>query len=84
MINFSTAKKSVIYQYSRSVPACTLTDEFVSLKTSICVRYSQENFDKAYKQTLGLDFFLGRIVLPGSYMDEACKPKTCDRCMLIV
>lgn len=37
------------------------------LQTSICVRYSQENFDKAYKQTLGLDFFLGRIVLPGSF-----------------
>lgn len=29
------------------------------------MRYSQENFDKAYKQTLGLDFFLARIVLPG-------------------
>ena len=29
------------------------------------MRYSQENFEKAYKQTLGLDFFLARIVLPG-------------------
>lgn len=29
------------------------------------MRFSQENFDRAYKQTLGLDFFLARIVLPG-------------------
>ncbi|RMX57711.1 hypothetical protein pdam_00005002 [Pocillopora damicornis] len=43
-----------------------LLGDGASGKTSICVRYSQENFDKAYKQTLGLDFFLGRIVLPGN------------------
>jgi len=35
-------------------------------KTSLAIRYTQENFDKAYKQTLGLDFFLKRLVLPGN------------------
>lgn len=35
-------------------------------KTSISTRYAQENFDRAYKQTLGLDFFLRRIILPGN------------------
>ncbi|XP_035674505.1 ras-related protein Rab-28-like [Branchiostoma floridae] len=35
-------------------------------KTSLAVRYSQENFGKQYKQTVGLDFFLRRIVLPGN------------------
>ncbi|CAH1784003.1 unnamed protein product [Owenia fusiformis] len=35
-------------------------------KTSIATRYSQEQFGKQYKQTLGLDFFLKRIVLPGN------------------
>ena len=48
-------------------------DFWVVFKTSICVRYSQENFDKAYKQTLGLDFFLARIVLPGSYIIQVKK-----------
>jgi len=43
-----------------------LLGDGASGKTSICVRFSQENFDKAYKQTLGLDFFLGRLVLPGN------------------
>ncbi|KAK2558421.1 Ras-related protein Rab-28 [Acropora cervicornis] len=43
-----------------------LLGDGASGKTSICVRYSQENFDRAYKQTLGLDFFLARIVLPGN------------------
>ena len=35
------------------------------LQTSICMRIAQEQFGKAYKQTLGLDFFLKRITLPG-------------------
>ena len=34
-------------------------------QTSLCTRYSQEQFGKQYKQTIGLDFFLKRIVLPG-------------------
>ncbi|XP_064602235.1 LOW QUALITY PROTEIN: ras-related protein Rab-28-like [Liolophura sinensis] len=35
-------------------------------KTSISTRYAQEQFGKQYKQTVGLDFFLKRIVLPGN------------------
>lgn len=34
-------------------------------KTSIATRYSQNHFDKSYQQTLGVDFFLQRLVLPG-------------------
>jgi len=34
-------------------------------QTSLATRYSQEQFGKQYKQTIGLDFFLKRIVLPG-------------------
>ncbi|XP_064630356.1 ras-related protein Rab-28-like [Lineus longissimus] len=34
-------------------------------KTSLTTRYSQQQFGKQYKQTIGLDFFLKRIVLPG-------------------
>lgn len=32
-------------------------------KTSLCTRYSQEQFGKQYQQTVGLDFFLKRIVI---------------------
>ncbi|XP_076461443.1 ras-related protein Rab-28-like [Babylonia areolata] len=35
-------------------------------KTSLCMRYAQEQFQKQYGQTIGLDFYLKRIVLPGS------------------
>ena len=34
-------------------------------QTSIATRYAQSSFGKEYKQTLGVDFFLKRIVLPG-------------------
>ena len=34
-------------------------------KTSIATRFSQNHFGKTYQQTLGLDFFLKRITLPG-------------------
>lgn len=34
-------------------------------KTSIASRISQNNFSKNYDQTLGVDFFLRRIELPG-------------------
>lgn len=36
-----------------------------STQTSIVVRYTLENFEQAYTQTIGLDFFLKRIVLAG-------------------
>lgn len=35
-------------------------------KTSLATRYSQDQFGKQYRQTVGLDFFLKRIVLPGN------------------
>ncbi|KAL8568015.1 Ras-related protein Rab-28 [Nucella lapillus] len=35
-------------------------------KTSLCMRYAQEQFQKQYGQTIGLDFYLKRIILPGS------------------
>ncbi|UMM27190.1 hypothetical protein L5515_010593 [Caenorhabditis briggsae] len=34
-------------------------------KTSICQRFAKETFDKSYHQTLGLDFFSRRVILPG-------------------
>ncbi|XP_072352488.1 ras-related protein Rab-28 isoform X3 [Scyliorhinus torazame] len=35
-------------------------------KTSLAMRFAQEAFGKQYKQTIGLDFFLKRISLPGN------------------
>ncbi|KAI3351561.1 hypothetical protein L3Q82_020395 [Scortum barcoo] len=35
-------------------------------KTSLTTRFAQEAFGKQYKQTIGLDFFLKRISLPGN------------------
>uniref|UniRef100_A0A670JK60 RAB28, member RAS onco family n=1 Tax=Podarcis muralis TaxID=64176 RepID=A0A670JK60_PODMU len=35
-------------------------------KTSLATRFAQEAFGKQYKQTIGLDFFLKRITLPGN------------------
>jgi Ras-related protein Rab-28 len=34
-------------------------------KTSMCTRFAQEQFVKNYRQTIGLDFFMKRIQLPG-------------------
>uniref|UniRef100_A0A671XWC2 Ras-related protein Rab-28 n=1 Tax=Sparus aurata TaxID=8175 RepID=A0A671XWC2_SPAAU len=40
---------------------------FVSLfQSSLATRFAQEAFGKQYKQTIGLDFFLKRISLPGN------------------
>ncbi|EMP39939.1 Ras-related protein Rab-28 [Chelonia mydas] len=35
-------------------------------KTSLATRFAQEAFGKQYRQTVGLDFFLKRITLPGN------------------
>ena len=43
-----------------------LMGDGASGKTSLSTRYAQEQFGKQYQQTIGLDFFLKRIVLPGS------------------
>lgn len=34
-------------------------------KTSIATRFAQGDFSQMYKQTIGLDFFVKRIILPG-------------------
>lgn len=34
-------------------------------KTSIAMRFTQDHFAASYKQTIGLDFFIKRISLPG-------------------
>merc|ERR1712194_599210 len=34
-------------------------------KTSIAMRFTEDHFAKAYKQTIGLDFFIKLLVLPG-------------------
>lgn len=35
-------------------------------KTSIAMRHTEDNFSNVYKQTIGLDFFLKRLGLPGA------------------
>eukprot|EP00854_Cymbomonas_tetramitiformis_P022778 gene22778-27498_t len=34
-------------------------------KTSIAMRFTEDYFSKSYKQTIGLDFFIKQLVLPG-------------------
>jgi len=43
-----------------------LIGDGASGKTSISTRFSQKNFGKQYRQTIGVDFFLKRIVLGGN------------------
>ena len=43
-----------------------LIGDGASGKTSLSTRFSQSNFGKQYKQTIGVDFFLKRIVLGAS------------------
>ena len=35
-------------------------------KTSIITRFCEDQFARSYKQTIGLDFFVKRIELPGN------------------
>lgn len=35
-------------------------------KTSIATRFAEDDFSQSYKQTIGLDFFVKRIILPGA------------------
>ena len=34
-------------------------------KTSLAMRFTEDQFAKQYKQTIGVDFFIKRMVLPG-------------------
>ena len=34
-------------------------------KTSIAMRFTDDHFAQQYKQTIGLDFFIKRLMLPG-------------------
>merc|ERR1719223_646163 len=34
-------------------------------KTSLVMRFCEDYFDRQYKQTVGVDFFVKRVVLPG-------------------
>ena len=47
-----------------------LLGDGTSGKTSIITRFCQSNFDRTYNQTIGLDFFLQRIILPGKLLDN--------------
>ena len=46
-------------------------------KTSITTRFSQNHFGKTYQQTLGLDFFMKRLTMPGLYI--ICSVPTDDQ-----
>lgn len=39
-------------------------------KSSLAQRFTQNQFGRAYQQTVGIDFFLKRIVLPGRRVRE--------------
>ncbi|KAH8045156.1 GTPase [Aureococcus anophagefferens] len=39
-------------------------------KTSIATRFSSDEFTQSYKQTIGLDFFIKHLILPGAASPE--------------
>ncbi|OWZ06314.1 Ras family GTPase [Phytophthora megakarya] len=51
-------------QYKANSEVIILGDGAVG-KTSIAMRHTEDNFSATYKQTIGLDFFLKRMALPG-------------------
>lgn len=36
-------------------------------KTSIAMRFAEDQFSQAYKQTVGVDFFIRRLKIPPKY-----------------
>ena len=44
-------------------------------KTSIAMRFTEDYFAKQYKQTIGLDFFIKRMVLPGDVRPVPRRPR---------
>uniref|UniRef100_A0A8R1DNF9 Ras-related protein Rab-28 n=1 Tax=Caenorhabditis japonica TaxID=281687 RepID=A0A8R1DNF9_CAEJA len=53
----------IVERLSRDAEIVVVGDG-ASGKTSICQRFAKESFEKTYHQTLGLDFFSRRIMLP--------------------
>ena len=43
-------------------------------KTSIAMRFTEDYFAKQYKQTIGVDFFIKRMVLPGEVRLHSATP----------
>lgn len=52
-------------------------------KTSIATRFSQGDFSQSYKQTIGLDFFVKRIVLPGTASHVHVQVRSLERAPVI-
>uniref|UniRef100_A0A8C8U0X8 Ras-related protein Rab-7a n=1 Tax=Peromyscus maniculatus bairdii TaxID=230844 RepID=A0A8C8U0X8_PERMB len=50
----------------RQLKIVVVLGDGTSGKTSLATCFAQETFGKQYKQTIGLDFFLRRITLPGN------------------
>mmetsp|Transcript_65331 Transcript_65331/g.174057 ORF Transcript_65331/g.174057 Transcript_65331/m.174057 type:complete len:220 (+) Transcript_65331:73-732(+) len=44
---------------------CVIVGDGAVGKTSVAMRFTEDYFAKQYKQTIGLDFFIKRMVLPG-------------------
>ena len=43
-------------------------------KTSVALRFTEDYFATQYKQTIGLDFFMKRLVLPGQLPPRSGAP----------
>uniref|UniRef100_A0A0M3IU83 Ras-related protein Rab-28 n=1 Tax=Ascaris lumbricoides TaxID=6252 RepID=A0A0M3IU83_ASCLU len=53
-------------EHSERVLKVVVCGDGASGKTSLCMRFSQDNFGRHYQQTVGLDFFSRRLLLPGN------------------
>ena len=47
-------------------------------KTSIAMRFTEDQFGMQYKQTIGLDFFMKRLILPGDVRGRGRAPVFCS------
>ncbi|XP_062492377.1 ras-related protein Rab-28 isoform X2 [Pezoporus occidentalis] len=68
----SSVIKSVVERHQlqdftqRIIIGGVFSTSFFAVLTSLATRFAQETFGKQYRQTIGLDFFLKRIILPGN------------------
>ncbi|KHN77951.1 Ras-related protein Rab-28 [Toxocara canis] len=53
-------------EHSERVLKVVVCGDGASGKTSLCMRFAQDNFGRQYQQTVGLDFFSRRLLLPGN------------------